>query len=75
MVDFISTVLILIRKRSGGDPANFLDPAKSKGFARRIRRKLAPPAPSSAGRGVELLKTVRNGGYQLTAPVTLDGEG
>jgi two-component system OmpR family response regulator len=41
----------------------------------RIRRKLASPAPSSSGRGVELLKTVRNGGYQLTAPVTLDGEG
>jgi two-component system OmpR family response regulator len=41
----------------------------------RVRRKLAPANPSSAGSGVELLKTVRNGGYQLTAPVTIDAEG
>jgi two-component system OmpR family response regulator len=41
----------------------------------RLRRKLAPGEPSLAGRGVELLKTVRNGGYQLTAPVSLDAEG
>jgi two-component system OmpR family response regulator len=51
----------------------------------RVRRKLAPNHLSAnhlstnhlstMGRGVELLKTVRNGGYQLTAAVTLDAEG
>ncbi|MDQ7249078.1 response regulator transcription factor [Dongia sedimenti] len=41
----------------------------------RLRRKLASKHSSSVGRSVELLKTVRNGGYQLTAPVTLDAEG
>ena len=34
----------------------------------RIRAKLA-----LGSGGMELLKTVRNGGYQLTVPVTLDG--
>ena len=35
----------------------------------RIRAKLALGSD-----GLELLKTVRNGGYQLTVPVTLDGD-
>jgi DNA-binding response OmpR family regulator len=33
----------------------------------RIRSKLS-------GGGTDLLKTVRNGGYQLTVPVTLEGD-
>jgi two-component system OmpR family response regulator len=57
-----------------GKPSDGVD-RKIDILVSRLRRKLAPDHPSLIGRGIELLKTVRNGGYQLTAPVSLDAEG
>jgi two-component system OmpR family response regulator len=41
----------------------------------RVRRKITPSVPQSGARSAELLKTVRNGGYQFTVPVTLESHG
>jgi two-component system OmpR family response regulator len=41
----------------------------------RVRRKISPAAPLSDARRSEFLKTVRNGGYQFTVPVTLKAQG
>ena len=38
----------------------------------RVRRKITPAPNQTGARRSELLKTVRNGGYQFTVPVTLE---
>ena len=41
----------------------------------RVRRKISPAATDAGARGSDFLKTVRNGGYQFTVPVTLEAQG
>ncbi len=57
-----------------GKPSDGVD-RKIDILVSRVRRKLTPDPVPAAGRSGALLKTVRNGGYQLTVPVTLDAAG